>query len=113
MVGPFGGASFALDVNGIALLANNPGTLDQEATFYPFTSVDGRVVFDKQVTGDHSFSLYEGRGVAHFGLYPDQIADMVLNSDRSSEKIDDAVNQLFTSAEAYIRMWERIEQAPK
>jgi microsomal dipeptidase-like Zn-dependent dipeptidase len=113
MVGPFGGASFASDVNGIALLANNPGTLDQEATLYPFTSVDGRVVFDKQVTGDHTFSLYEGRGVAHFGLYPDQIADMVLNSDRSSEKIDDAINQLFTSAEAYIRMWERIEQAPK
>ena len=110
-VGPFGGAAFASDVNGIANLAGNPGTPDQENTLYPFTSVDGRVVFDKQLTGDHAFSLYEGRGVAHYGLYPDQIADMVANSDRSQEQVDDAVNQLFTSAEAYIRMWERLEQA--
>ncbi len=110
-VGPFGGAPFASDVNGIANLAGNPGTPDQEASLYPFTSVDGRVVFDKQLTGDHAFSLYEGRGVAHYGLYPDQIADMIANSDRPEEQVNDAVNQLFTSAEAYIRMWERLEQA--
>lgn len=113
MVGPFGGAPFASDVNGIALLANNPGTMEQESALYPFTSVDGQVQFDKQVTGDHAFSLYEGRGVSHYGLYPDQIADMVLNSDRPSEKIEDAVNQLFTSAEAYLRMWALIEKSPK
>ncbi|MCG8392338.1 MAG: dipeptidase [Pseudomonadales bacterium] len=112
-VGPFGGAAFASDVNGIANLAGNPGTPEQEADLYPFTSVDGRVVFDKQVTGDHAFSLYEGRGVAHYGLYPDQIADMVANSDRPEEQVNDAVNQLFTSAEAYIRMWERLEQAAR
>lgn len=110
-VGPFGGAPFASDVNGIASLAGNPGTPDQETSLYPFTSVDGRVIFDKQLTGDHAFSLYEGRGVAHYGLYPDQIADMIANSDRSEEQVNDAVNQLFTSAEAYIRMWERLEQA--
>jgi len=110
-VGPFGGAPFASDVNGIAALAGNPGTPDQEDSLYPFTSVDGRVVFDKQVTGDHAFSLYEGRGVAHYGLYPDQIADMIAHSDRPPEQIDDAINQLFTSAEAYLRMWERLEQA--
>ena len=112
-VGPFGGAPFASDVNGIAALAGNPGTPDQEDSLYPFTSVDGRVVFDKQVTGDHAFSLYEGRGVAHYGLYPDQIADMVAHSDRPPEQIDDAINQLFTSAEAYLRMWERLEQAAR
>lgn len=110
-VGPFGGAPFASDVNGIANLAGNPGTPEQEASLYPFTSVDGRVVFDKQLTGDHAFSLYEGRGVAHYGLYPDQIADMIANSERSEEQVNDAVNQLFTSAEAYIRMWERLEAA--
>lgn len=112
-VGPFGGAPFASDVNGIAALSNNPGTVDQEKTLYPFTSIDGRVQFDKQVTGDRAFSLYEGRGVAHYGLFPDQIADMVKNSDRTQEQIDDAVNQMFTSAEAYIRMWERLQQAEK
>ena len=112
-VGPFGGAGFASDVNGIAQLASNPGTEDQHDDLYPFQSVDGRVRFDVQRTGDHEFSLYEGRGVAHYGLYADQIADMIANSDRPRDQIEDAVNQLFTSAEAYLRMWERLEQAPR
>ena len=110
-VGPFGGAPFASDVNGIAQLARNPGSPEDDDRLYPFTSVDGRVVFDKQVTGDRAFGLYDGRGVAHYGLYPDQIADMMIHSERPQAQIDDAVNQLFTSAEAYIRMWERIENA--
>jgi len=112
-VGPFGGAGFASDVNGIAQLAGNPGTPEQSDLLYPFLSVDGRVRFDAQRTGDHEFSLYEGRGVAHYGLYADQIADMIANSDRPAEQIEDAVNQLFTSAEAYLRMWERLEQTPR
>ncbi|AZT82345.1 hypothetical protein EHN06_01630 [Marinobacter sp. NP-4(2019)] len=111
-VGPFGGAGFASDVNGIAQLASNPGTAEDEAGLYPFTSIDGRVRFDVQRTGDREFSLYDGRGVAHYGLYPDQIEDMIRNSDADPEQIDDAINQLFTSAEAYLRMWERIENAP-
>lgn len=111
-VGPFGGAGMASDVNGIAALAGNPGVPEDDAKLYPFESVDGRVRFDKQRTGDREFGLYDGRGVAHYGLFADQIADMVLNSDRDTESIDEAVNQLFTSAEAYLRMWERIENAP-
>ncbi|MDX1588871.1 MAG: membrane dipeptidase [Oleiphilaceae bacterium] len=113
MVGPFGGAGFATDVNGISALANNNGDAEDEARLYPFTSVDGRVVFDIQKTGDRAFSLYSGRGVAHYGLYPDQIADMRLHSDRPQAEVDHAINQLFTSAEAYLRMWERVEAAAR
>lgn len=112
-VGPFGGAAMASDVNGIASLAGNPGTPDQAAELYPFTSVDGRVVFEAERTGDRVFSLYDGRGVAHYGLYPDQIEDMIRFSDRPKEQVDEAVNQLFTSAEAYLRMWERVELAAR
>ncbi|MFV8571578.1 hypothetical protein ACNQ6O_10270 [Marinobacter sp. SBS5] len=111
-VGPFGGAGFATDVNGIAALPGNPGSPDDDARLYPFESVDGRVILSKQKTGDREFGLYDGRGIAHYGLYPDQIADMILNADRPKEIVDEAVNQLFTSAEAYLRMWERIENAP-
>ncbi|MCH8498829.1 MAG: membrane dipeptidase [Marinobacter sp.] len=110
-VGPFGGAGFASDVNGIANLAGNSGTAEDDARLYPFTSIDGRVQFGKQRTGDREFGLYDGRGVAHYGLYADQIADMVLHSNAPKAQVEDAVNQLFTSAEAYLRMWERIEAA--
>ncbi|ORE87088.1 hypothetical protein ATO7_08612 [Oceanococcus atlanticus] len=98
----------ASDVNGIASLPGNSG--EAGTPLYPFTSVDGRVQFEEQVTGDHVFNLYEGRGVAHYGLYPDQIADMQrYTSERSPEEIDRALRQFFSSAEAYLRMWERTE----
>lgn len=105
LVGPYGGSGFGTDVNGIASLPGHPG--DAPADFYPFQSIDGRVRFDTQTTGDHAFSLFEGRGVAHYGLYPDVIADMVANSSFPEEEVDEAIGHLFTSAEAYLRMWER------
>ncbi|MGJ8670924.1 MAG: hypothetical protein ACSHXK_15670, partial [Oceanococcus sp.] len=104
-VGPYGASGFGTDVNGIASLPGHPGDTDIE--LYPFTSVDGRVTFDVQKTGDHEFGLYSGRGVAHYGLYPDVIADMMANHNRTQEELDEALGQLFTSAEAYLRMWER------
>lgn len=108
MVGDVPTTGMASDVNGIASLPGNSGAGD--TPLYPFMSVDGRVQFDQQVTGDHAFSLFEGRGVAHYGLYPDQIADMQrFTEDRSPEEIERALRQLFSSAEAYLRMWERTE----
>ena len=98
----------ASDVNGIASLPGNGG--DPETPLYPFTSVDGRVRFDQQVTGDHAFNLYDGRGVAHYGLYPDQIADMQrFTDDRTRDEIDTALRSLFSSVESYLRMWEAAE----
>ena len=95
----------ASDVNGIASLPGN--SAPPETPLYPFVSVDGRVEFDKQVTGDHEFGLYDGRGIAHYGLYPDQIADMQrFTEDRSRQEVDDALRALFSSAEGYLRMWE-------
>ena len=115
-VGPFGGVGFASDVNGIASLPSAAPKPSED--LYPFTSIDGRVVFDRQQTGDKVFDLYEGRGVAHYGLYPDQIADMDKNASRKNEEeetstgftdqqIERAIGEFFTSAEAYLRMWER------
>ncbi len=95
----------ASDVNGIASLPGNSNPAD--TPLYPFLSVDGRVEFDKQVTGDHEFGLYDGRGVAHYGLYPDQIADMQqFTEDRSTDEVNNALRALFSSAEGYLRMWE-------
>lgn len=113
-----GTSGFASDVNGIANLPASPGT-PPEGGLYPFTSVDGRVVFDKQTTGDIPFSLYNGdgaggsRGTAHYGLYADKIADMQLHSDLSDEEVTEALKQFFSSAEGYLRMWERTEAASR
>lgn len=99
--------ALASDVNGIAHLPRNN---NEPMPLYPFRSVDGRVEFDQQVTGDYTFNLYEGRGVAHYGLYPDQIADLQrYTSDRSPEEVNRALRALFSSAEAYLRQWEATE----
>ncbi len=104
-VGDIVPTGLATDVNGIASLPGNSAGGD--TPLYPFRSVDGRVEFDRQVTGDRVFDLYEGRGVAHYGLYPDQIADMQRHTtDRSQAEVDAALRALFSSAEAYLRFWE-------
>lgn len=108
LVGDVPTTGMASDVNGIASLPGNSGPAD--TPLYPFLSVDGRVQFDAQTTGDHEFNLFEGRGVAHYGLYPDQIADMQrFTEDRPAEEVERALRQLFSSAEAYLRLWERTE----
>jgi hypothetical protein len=110
-IGPFGGVGMSSDVNGIASLSGNGGTegeLPEE-----FLSVDGRVRFGRQVTGDKTFSLHEpGRdGIDHYGLYADQISDMIywaIREGKSEPELKQALGNLYSSAEGYIRMWERV-----
>lgn len=105
-IGELASTGMASDVNGIASLPGNSHT-DSQGLLYPFLSVDGRVEFDAQVTGDRRFDLYDGNGVAHYGLYPDQIADMAqFTEDRSPEEVRQALQRLFSSAETYLRNWE-------
>jgi microsomal dipeptidase-like Zn-dependent dipeptidase len=69
---------------------------------YPFI-LPGFGKFDKQVTGFKTFD-YNVDGLAHVGLLPDMIADL--------EKIglgQNYVDELFCSAEAFIRVWERAD----
>lgn len=108
-VGGIGGTGFASDVNGIAPLA---GVATEASPIYPFTSVDGRVVFSQQVTGLKTFHVNEGRGVAHYGLYPDMIADALRNAQVGPQRKKQAMQHLFVSAEAYIRMWEHMVALP-
>lgn len=109
-VGPYGGVGMSSDVNGIASLTNNSGKegdLPEE-----FLSLDGKVKFGRQKTGDKVFSLHEeGRsGVDHYGLYADQIADMIHWAEREGKdetELKQALGNLYSSAEGYLRMWER------
>lgn len=71
---------------------------------YPFQSYDGRVTFERQRTGERVYDLNID-GVAHYGLYPDFIADM-----RRTPGGEEALTYLFRSAEAYLQAWERAYQ---
>lgn len=67
---------------------------------YPFKSYDGRVTFERQISGERIFDLNVD-GVSHYGLYPDFIADM-----RQQPGGEESVKYLFRSAEAYLQFWE-------
>ncbi|HEX8745424.1 MAG TPA: hypothetical protein VF712_20030 [Thermoleophilaceae bacterium] len=91
----------ATDTGGFAALPGPDATPGRAPLAYPFTSYDGRVRFSREKTGERSFDLNRD-GVAHYGLMPDLLADV--RRQRDGER---ALNVLFHSAEAYLRMWER------
>ncbi|CAM1369484.1 membrane dipeptidase [Tenacibaculum xiamenense] len=72
---------------------------------YPFTSRDGKVVFEKQTSGNQTYD-YNYDGMAHIGLLPDLIEDMRIQSDSEG-----AIAALFNGAEEYVRFWEECERA--
>jgi microsomal dipeptidase-like Zn-dependent dipeptidase len=91
------------DINGIHVQAAPRADAAERPLKYPFTSYDGRVVFERQVTGERVFDLNTD-GVAHYGLYPDYLADL-----RQLPGGEEAMQYLFRSAEAYLQFWERAE----
>ncbi len=91
------------DINGIHV---QPAPREDAAEIplkYPFTSYNGRVVFERQTTGERQFDLNVD-GVAHYGLYPDYLADL-----RQLPGGEEALRYLFRSAEAYLQFWENAE----
>ena len=69
---------------------------------YPFT-LDGFGTFSKQKTGKREFD-FNTQGLAHVGLLPDMVEDL------KKVGLANDLDPLFSSAEAYIRMWEKSER---
>jgi microsomal dipeptidase-like Zn-dependent dipeptidase len=97
----FFGVPLGTDTGGFSELPAPRPDAAQSPLAYPFTSYDGKVTFDRQVSGERTFDLNTD-GVAHYGLFADLIADVqrTPGSERS-------MGYLFRSAEAYLQMWER------
>lgn len=99
--GRFFAVGLGTDTGGFAAL---PGPREDAASDplpYPFR-LDGQPArFDRQRTGERVFDLNRD-GVAHYGLVPDWLADV---ERRPGGR--EAIDLLFRSAEAYLRMWER------
>ncbi|HEX4855861.1 MAG TPA: hypothetical protein VFV28_03570, partial [Limnobacter sp.] len=88
-------SGFGSDINGIHQQADPRADAAERPLPYPFKSPMGDVVFERQKTGERVFDLNRD-GVAHYGLYPDYIADMMMQPGGRQ-----AVAALFRSAEAY------------
>lgn len=96
-------SGFGSDINGIHQQSGPRPDAADNPLVYPFQSPIGDVVFERQKTGERVYDLNID-GVAHYGLYPDYIADMMMQPGGKA-----AVATLFRSAEAYLQLWERVE----
>ena len=93
----FFGWGYGADLGG---LSHQPDPDKSGKLTYPFKSVDGRITFDKQKTGQRTFD-YNTDGVAQYGLYADWFADLVRLGGQQLR------DDLWNGAEAYLEMWER------
>jgi microsomal dipeptidase-like Zn-dependent dipeptidase len=111
-MGGRGGVGFGTDFNGFAgqpgprfgkHACGDRGTSDRRAELsYPFADYWGESTPCTRA-GDRDFD-FNRDGLAHYGLLPDLIADLSRVGGS-----DDAIDALFSSARAYVEMWDRAE----
>lgn len=96
------GTGWSTDMNGFASQGGpRPGN-EANPVVYPFRSLDGSTMVDRNRTGTRTWDLNTD-GTAHFGLYPDLMED-VRNVGGPEVAAD-----LLNGAEAYLQMWERAQ----
>ncbi|MFT7127526.1 MAG: hypothetical protein ACI9HX_001204, partial [Pseudoalteromonas tetraodonis] len=93
-------SGFGSDINGIHHQPRPRDDALENPLEYPFRGYKSKVIFDRQRTGERVFD-HNIDGVPHYGLYPDYIADM-----QAAEGGEKALECVFRSAEAYLRIWE-------
>ncbi len=82
--------------------------VDTKGSLYPgIYEGETKAVIKPQVTGNRIFDIEDGEGMAHLGMMPDVIKKL-----QSQPKMFDQ-QALFQSAEAYLRMHERVEAYTK
>ncbi|HST70342.1 MAG TPA: Coagulation factor 5/8 type domain-containing protein [Solirubrobacterales bacterium] len=99
------GIGFGADANGFHSQPGARGAGKPNAVSYPFKSLDGRVTFDRQVSGQRVYDVNVD-GVAHYGLYPDWMEQLRLLAGEPIAK------DLMSGAEAYLQTWERAIGVP-
>ncbi len=96
----FSGGGYGSDMNGLAAQAR-PGDETGDRISYPFSSLDGRVVFQRERWGQRVFDVNKD-GVANYGLYPDFFEQVIRAGGRRIG------TDLLRGAEGYLEMWERV-----
>lgn len=99
------GIGFGADANGFHAQPPARGAGQPNAVSYPFKSLDGRVTFGRQVSGQRAYDVNVD-GVAHYGLYPDWMEQLRLLGGKP------IADDLMSGAEAYLQTWERAVGVP-
>ncbi|BFO17803.1 hypothetical protein SHKM778_41910 [Streptomyces sp. KM77-8] len=97
------GYGYGTDMNGVGGWPAPRGADAPNAVTYPFRSVDGGSVLDRQTAGERTWDLNTD-GAAHYGLVPDWIED--IRRVGGQHVVDD----LFKGAESYLDTWGASEQ---
>ncbi|MFF8952508.1 discoidin domain-containing protein [Streptomyces sp. NPDC014940] len=97
------GYGFGTDMNGVGGWPRPRGADAPDKVVYPFRSVDGGSLVDRQTTGERTWDLNTD-GAAHYGLVPDWIEDIRRVGGQ------DTVNDLFRGAESYLGTWGAAER---
>ncbi|MFE9773277.1 discoidin domain-containing protein [Streptomyces sp. NPDC005931] len=96
------GYGYGTDMNGVGGWPAPRGADAAHPVTYPFRSVDGGSVIDRQTTGLRTWDLNTD-GAAHYGLVPDWIEDIRRVGGQ------DVVDDLFRGAESYLDTWAASE----
>lgn len=99
------GIGFGADANGFHAQPPARGAGKPNAVSYPFKSLDGRMTFDHQVSGQRVYDVNVD-GVAQYGLYPDWMEQLRLLAGKP------IADDLMSGAEAYLETWERAVGVP-
>ncbi|CAL9354183.1 hypothetical protein SUDANB176_00537 [Streptomyces sp. enrichment culture] len=97
------GYGYGTDMNGVGGWPAPRGADAPNPVTYPFRSVDGGSVVDRQTTGERTWDLNTD-GAAHYGLVPDWIEDIRRVGGQ------DVVDDLFRGAESYLDTWGASER---
>lgn len=107
--GGYPGTPFGMDLNGFAgapgarFADGACGTPQEDPIVYPFTSYGGDATFTQPRLGNRVVDFNQ-EGMVHVGLLPELIEDARHDGDS-----DAALEPVFRSAEAWVRMWELAE----
>jgi microsomal dipeptidase-like Zn-dependent dipeptidase len=99
------GIGFGADANGFHAQPPARGSGAPGPVTYPFQSLDGRVTFERQLSGQRRYDVNVD-GVAHYGLYPDWMEQLRLLAGQP------IADDLMGGAEAYLQTWERAVGVP-
>ncbi|WP_203336458.1 hypothetical protein [Nocardioides limicola] len=103
----FFGFGFGSDINGLGAQGDPRGAGATNPVTYPFTGING-ITVHRQVSGEKIYDI-NVHGVAHHGLYPDWVEDLLkvaAPGERAALRTD-----MQRGAEAFLQTWERAQGA--